>query len=59
VEDTLRTGIRILQADNARIESTLQSEIQRVEGVLSAKIDNLDLRIKRLEEKIRMPLIKQ
>jgi len=59
VEDTLRTGIRILQADNARIESTLRSEIQRVEGVLSAKIDNLDLRIKRLEEKIRMPLIKQ
>jgi hypothetical protein len=59
VEDTLRTEIRILQADNARIESTLRSQIQRVEGVLSAKIDNLDLRVKGLEEEIRLPLIKQ
>lgn len=47
-----------LKADIQRVESTLTSELKRVEGVLGAKIDGLTVRVKALADAHHAPLVK-
>jgi hypothetical protein len=39
--------------------AALRSGIQRIEGVLGAKIDALGVRVKALEDEIHSPLVKR
>jgi septal ring factor EnvC (AmiA/AmiB activator) len=56
---SVRAEIGSVRAEIARVESTLRSELQRVEGVLSAKLDGLSARVKVLEDEGRRPLVTQ
>ena len=42
-----------------RIEGELRSDLDRVEGVLTVKIDALAVRVKALEDAIHSPLVKK
>jgi len=55
----VRAEIGSVRAEIARVESTLRSELQRVEGVLCAKLDGLSARVKVLEDEGRRPLVTQ
>ncbi len=49
----------LFKAEIGRIEVGFTSELKRVEGVLSAKIDTLTVRMKALEDEIHSPLVKR
>lgn len=41
------------------MKDVFKSEIGRVEGVLSAKLDSLTIRVKALEDEVHSPLVRQ
>ncbi len=53
-----KANIEGLKSDIRRVEDSLKSELQRVEGVLTAKIDGLSTRVKALEDQGRATLVR-
>jgi len=59
LERGLTGEMKALGARIDGLESSFKSELQRVEGVLSAKIDTLSARVKSLEDEVHSPLVKR
>jgi hypothetical protein len=52
-------GILVNNAITKANIAVLRSDIQRIEGVLGAKLDGLSLRVKALEDELHSPLVKR
>jgi hypothetical protein len=56
---TVLVGILVNNAITKANIAVLRSDIQRIEGVLGAKLDGLSLRVKALEDELHSPLVKR
>ncbi len=56
---TVLVGILVNNAITKANIAALRSDIQRIEGVLGAKLDGLSLRVKALEDELHSPLVKR